>query len=65
MTATWGLMSARRFEFKVCVLWKEVGNVLKKRKETKIRFGRRRKMMFYLFNKHLLSTYYMPGTVPG
>lgn len=35
------------------------------RKQGKIRFGERRIMMFGLFNKYLVSIYYVPGPVSG
>lgn len=45
-----------------CLCAREAAKVLKK---GKIRFGERRKIMFHLFNKCLLSTFYVPGTVLG
>lgn len=53
--------SPRCFEVQ-CLCAREADKVLKKRK---IRFGERRKIRFHLFNKYLLSTYYVPGTVLG
>ena len=35
----------------------------RERKQGKIRFRERRKMMFHLFNKYLVSIYYAPGPV--
>lgn len=57
--------SARCFAFNVCVLGRLTMFFKRERKQRKIRFGERRKVMFHLFNKYLLSTYYVPGLFWG
>ena len=50
-------------QFNVCVLGRLT--MFFKRERKQIRFGERRKVTFHLFNKYLLSTYYVPGLFWG